>query len=53
MPEDAYTPQLDRLVELFARHEIEYVIVGGQAEALFGSPRVTYDTDICQRSRYC
>ncbi len=49
MPEDASRPQLDQLIELFARHGIEYVIVGGQAEALFGSPRVTYDTDICHR----
>ncbi len=28
---------------------VEFMIVGGQAEALMGSPRVTYDFDFCYR----
>lgn len=30
-----------------ARHEVEYIVIGGQAETLMGSPRVTYDVDLC------
>jgi hypothetical protein len=28
---------------------VEFIVVGGQAEALMGSPRVTYDVDLCYR----
>lgn len=28
---------------------MEFIVVGGQAEALMGSPRVTYDIDLCYR----
>jgi hypothetical protein len=32
-------------------HGVQYLVIGGQAEYLFGSPRVTFDVDICyQRS---
>jgi len=33
--------------ELFHRHGVEFIVIGGQAETLFGSPRVTYDVDVC------
>ncbi|MEM6313387.1 MAG: hypothetical protein AAF743_04840 [Planctomycetota bacterium] len=26
---------------------MSFVVIGGQAESLMGSPRITYDTDIC------
>jgi hypothetical protein len=29
------------------RHGVRYVIIGGLAAAIHGSPAVTYDTDIC------
>lgn len=41
--------RLRRFVELFARHKVEFIVIGGQAENLFGSPRVTYDFDFCYR----
>lgn len=40
---------LRRFAELFARYGVEFVVIGGQAESLFGSPRVTYDFDFCYR----
>src|SRR2546429_7283956 len=50
MPDDSSekTP-LDLVAALFARHGVEFLVIGGQAEILMGSPRVTYDTDLCYR----
>jgi hypothetical protein len=31
------------------KHDVDFLVIGGQAEALMGSPRVTYDTDLCYR----
>lgn len=30
-------------------HGVEFIVIGGQAENLHGSPRVTYDVDLCYR----
>jgi hypothetical protein len=53
MPEESslrkIVPPIQPVAELLARHGVEYVIIGGQAETLMGSPRVTYDTDLCYR----
>jgi len=40
---------LEQIVRLLARHDVEFLVVGGQAEWLFGSPRATFDVDICYR----
>jgi hypothetical protein len=40
---------LERIAELFLRHHVDFLVIGGQAEILMGSPRVTYDTDLCYR----
>jgi hypothetical protein len=40
---------LERFCALFAAHGVEFVVIGGQAEALMGSSRVTYDCDFCYR----
>jgi predicted nucleotidyltransferase len=40
---------LERFCALLADHGVEFIVVGGQAEALMGSPRVTYDVDLCYR----
>ena len=40
---------LERFCSLFTEHGVEFLIVGGQAEALMGSARVTYDIDLCYR----
>ena len=41
--------RLQQAVEVMERHEVEYLVIGGQAEWLMGSPRLTYDTDLCHR----
>ncbi|MBX3377760.1 MAG: hypothetical protein KF678_12245 [Phycisphaeraceae bacterium] len=46
---DESSHPLRRIVELLQRHGVEFLIIGGQAENLMGSPRVTYDMDICYR----
>jgi len=40
---------LERFCLLFADAGVEFMVVGGQAEVLMGSPRVTYDVDLCYR----
>ena len=41
--------QMEPFVELFDRHGVEYVVIGGQAEGLMGGGRPTLDTDFCYR----
>jgi predicted nucleotidyltransferase len=41
--------RLESICKLLARHGVEFLVIGGQAEYLFGSPRVTYDVDLCYR----
>lgn len=38
--------QLDRLLPALARHEVEYVLVGGIAGTIHGATRVTFDVDV-------
>jgi hypothetical protein len=40
---------LEKIAALFLRHGVDFLVIGGQAEILMGSPRVTYDTDLCYR----
>jgi len=40
---------LERFCTLLADAGVEFMVIGGQAEALMGSPRVTYDVDLCYR----
>jgi hypothetical protein len=40
---------LERIAEVFVAHGVEFIVIGGQAEALYGSARVTYDVDLCYR----
>jgi predicted nucleotidyltransferase len=40
---------LERFCALLAGHGVEFIVIGGQAEALMGSARVTYDVDFCYR----
>src|SRR5438876_4856232 len=48
---DDATAKLDllKIAELFARHGVEHLIIGGQAAFLHGSPQLTFDTDLCYR----
>ncbi len=38
-----------KVTELFARYGVEYLVIGGQAAILHGSPQLTFDTDLCYR----
>jgi hypothetical protein len=48
MPNES-TARLEAFLELFRRHNVEFIVIGGQAEVLMGSPRVTYDSDLSYR----
>ncbi len=41
--------RLEQFCDLFARHGVEFIIMGGQAEFLYGSARLTFDWDFCYR----
>jgi hypothetical protein len=41
--------ELARFAAILSRYGVEFLVIGGQAEVLMGSPRVTYDTDLCYR----
>jgi predicted nucleotidyltransferase len=40
---------LRRIAELLLKHRVEFIVIGGAAETILGSPRVTYDVDLCYR----
>ena len=39
----------ETIIELLTEHEVEFIVIGGQAETLHGSARVTFDIDLCYR----
>ncbi len=49
MAESTEKSDLRKVAEVLARHGVEFIVIGGQAEILFGSPRITYDVDLCYR----
>jgi len=49
MAADTEKTPFERIVELFTAHGVEFIVIGGQAEVLHGSSRVTFDTDLCYR----
>lgn len=47
---DAGSPsRLEQIIELLNKEGIEFLVVEGGAEALYGSQRPTYDVDPCYR----
>jgi hypothetical protein len=40
---------VEAIVKVFTRHNVEFLVIGGQAEVLMGGARVTFDTDFCYR----
>ena len=38
---------VERLLGCLTRHGVEYVVVGGIAAVMWGSPRNTFDLDVC------
>jgi predicted nucleotidyltransferase len=49
MADAADKPQLVRFAEHLSGHGVEFLVIGGQAAALHGSPVPTYDVDLCYR----
>jgi predicted nucleotidyltransferase len=49
MPESLPESRLERIVQVLRSHGVEFIVIGGQAEWAYGSPRVTYDVDLCYR----
>jgi hypothetical protein len=45
MSEPSRKGDVRAVIETLERHAVEYMFIGGQAEVLMGSPRVTYDTE--------
>lgn len=41
--------QFEPIVRLFRKHGVEFIVIGGRAETLLGSARITFDTDLCYR----
>lgn len=49
MPNEETKGRFAKVAKLFAEHGVEYIVVGGIAESLMGSPRPTFDIDLCHR----
>lgn len=49
MANDTEKTPFERIVERPRSHGVEFIVIGGQAETFYGSPRVTYDVDLCYR----
>ena len=46
---DRSKSDLSHFAEWFDHFGVEFIVIGGQAETLMGSPRVTFDVDLCYR----
>jgi hypothetical protein len=49
MADDTAKPRLVTIVEHCHRYGVEYMVIGGQAAVLLGSPLPTFDIDLCSR----
>jgi len=49
MPEEAGKSKLQQFAEILRAHQVEFIVIGGQAEILMGGARVTFDVDLCYR----
>jgi predicted nucleotidyltransferase len=49
MADEPAKPRLLLIAEHLQRHGVEFMVIGGQAAALLGSPLPTYDVDLCYR----
>jgi predicted nucleotidyltransferase len=49
MPDVSDKDAFIKILRVLHQHSVEYIVIGGQAESIFGSPRVTYDVDLCYR----
>ena len=49
MADATVKPRLLKVAELFERYGVQFIVLGGEAAVLHGSPLPTYDTDLCYR----
>jgi predicted nucleotidyltransferase len=49
MADNTAKPRLVQIAEHLQQHGVEFMVIGGQAAALLGSPLPTYDVDLCYR----
>jgi hypothetical protein len=49
MADEPAKPRLLIIAEHLARHGVEFMVIGGEAGTLHGSPLPTFDTDLCYR----
>ena len=49
MEENTDKPRLVEIAEILDRHGVEFLVIGGQAATLHGSPHPTFDVDLCYR----
>lgn len=47
--DDIEKPRLLRIAEHLQAHGVEFLVIGGQAAVLLGSPVSTFDVDLCYR----
>jgi predicted nucleotidyltransferase len=47
MAENTAKPRLLQIAEHLQRHGVEFLVIGGQAAVLHGSPLPTFDVDLC------
>ena len=47
MADETDKSALEQIAAILQSHRVEFIVIGGQAELLHGSPRVTYDVDVC------
>jgi predicted nucleotidyltransferase len=49
MDDDTEKPSLIEIADLLHRHGVEFIVIGGQAAVLHGSPIPTFDVDLSYR----
>lgn len=49
MAEKPGKSKLRQFAEILRAHQVDFIVIGGQAEILMGGARVTFDVDLCYR----
>src|SRR5262245_7132638 len=49
MAADTAKPRLLVIAEHLGRYGVEFIVIGGQAAVLHGSPLATFDVDLCYK----
>jgi predicted nucleotidyltransferase len=49
MPEGSPNFPLVQIARILLSHGVEFIVIGGRAESLMGSPRLTFDVDVCYK----